>query len=798
MSDLEKYHGQVIEQRPANFETPPESTGHSTSNLIMGVLRRWYIVLLIFFVMCAIGIPAIWLLIKPLYSVTGAIRVVPSLPKILTGEADRGEILNYDTFMNTQAQMITSSRVVQRAATDLADKNLAYFENEPTGFVTKLKQTLKNTRAKPESASILKQAISNGVISAAPARRTELIKVTMTSTNKGEAGQIVDAFISAYMAIEGDSATEGQDQQLRILTDQHNFLAGKLKTDRARIKTLADEFGSKSPTTLDKRQEIKLDRIGMLLSEVTRWEAKRISLEAQVEVLKNRLELPDANTQEQTTEQEKLATEVEQAVDANDPTRRSYINADLTLNAFIANLTQLEQELIVAELRFAPTNPELRDKAVVIETLKERIEQRKTEVGEMYDGFMAKKIAEAEKEKLLNAENELANAQAELELTGAYEQRFKVMLAQEDIETIDVGRRQLEMEELQEELSLTKETYDRIGRRIDELEMERKRSARIYVAYDADVASIRDKRVKYSAALVFGAFACGMLLAFLRDRADQRLRTPDDVARRIGIRIIGTTTSSDTIKRALLPKQIAGDYQTIRANLRLLNGDRMPKKLVVTSPGLREGKTTFAINLAISMSRSGKKVLLIDGDLRKPDIAHLLNISDGSKGLQDVLFGREFDQAVCFVPSVGLDVLAPNSRDGADAYELLALPGAAQRINTISQKYDHVIIDTPPMLAFPDALVWAKMADGVILTSFAGHTTAPDLREANEKLAQINVNVLGTVLSNVDTAHSYYRYRHNYHAQNTRSRKSNKRAGANLLSSMQSRKRKKPADGTPK
>jgi receptor protein-tyrosine kinase len=279
-----------------------------------------------------------------------------------------------------------------------------------------------------------------------------------------------------------------------------------------------------------------------------------------------------------------------------------------------------------------------------------------------------------------------------------------------------------------------------------------------------------------------------MLLAFLRDRADLCLRTPDDVVKRIGIRIIGTTTSSDTIKRALLPRQIAGDYQTIRANLRLLNGDKMPKKLVVTSPGMQEGKTTFAINLATSMSRSGKKVLLIDGDLRKPDIAHMLTLPKGSRGLQDVLFGRKFGKAVCSMPSTGLDVLAADSRNMADAYELLALPLTAQHINMISKNYDHVIIDSPPVLAFPDALMWAKIADAVILVSFAGQTTAPDLREASEKLAQINVNVLGTVLNNVEAGHSYYRYGHNYYAQNAHPRKNAKRAAAKLLLPMQTQK----------
>jgi len=789
MSDLEKYNGQVIEHRPANFEMPPESDSHSTSNLIKGVLRRWYIVLLIFFVMCAIGIPAIWLSIKPLYSVTGAIRVAPILENIVTGEEEKfGGTSTYQSFMYTQAEMITSSRVVQRVATDLADKNLAYFENEPTGLVTKLKQTLKNTRAKPEPASILKQAISNGIISAAPGRRTELIKVTMKSTNSEEAKRIVDAFIIAYTDVEVASSTEDEGQKLSFLEDEHKALAIRLKDQREKINALAQEFGSKSSATLDKRQEIKLERIGMLLNAVTKQEVSRIHLETQVDVLKERLESPDANTQEQTTEQEELATETQQPVDQNDPARRGYINADPTLNTFIANLTQLEQDLIVAKQRLAPTNLELENKADVIKTLKERIEQRKTEVGGMYDGFMAKKITEAEKEKLLNAKNELANAQAELELTRALEQRFNYILAQEDTETIDMGRLQLDMEELQDEMSFTKETYERIGRRIDELKMERKRRARISIAYNADLAHTRDKRVKYSAALVFGAMACGMLLAFLRDRADLRLRTPDDVVRRIGIRIIGTTTSSDTIKRALLPRQIAGDYQTIRANLRLLNGDKMPKKLVVTSPGMQEGKTTFAINLATSMARSGKKVLLIDGDLRKPDIAHLLNLPRGSRGLQDMLFGRKFDQVVCSMPSTGLDVLAADSHNRGDAYELLALPLTAQYINTISEKYDHVIIDSPPVLAFPDALMWAKIADAVILVSFAGQTTAPDLREASEKLAQINVNVLGTVLSNVEAGHSYYRYGHNYYAQNARSRKNAKRAAAKLLLPMQSQK----------
>jgi receptor protein-tyrosine kinase len=214
----------------------------------------------------------------------------------------------------------------------------------------------------------------------------------------------------------------------------------------------------------------------------------------------------------------------------------------------------------------------------------------------------------------------------------------------------------------------------------------------------------------------------------------------------------------------------------------------MPKKLVVTSPGMRDGKTTFAINLATSMSKSGKKVLLIDGDLRKPDIAYLLNLPRDSRGLQDVLFGGKLDGAVCSMPSTGLDVLAANSHNAADAYELLALPTTAENISRVSQGYDHVIIDTPPLLAFPDALLWAKIADAVILASFAGQTTAPDLKEAKERLAQIDVRVLGTVLSNVTVGHSYYRYGYNYYSQDDQRREKTKQFDTKLLLPMQSSK----------
>jgi capsular exopolysaccharide synthesis family protein len=317
--------------------------------------------------------------------------------------------------------------------------------------------------------------------------------------------------------------------------------------------------------------------------------------------------------------------------------------------------------------------------------------------------------------------------------------------------------------------------YDQVTRRIQELQIQKQRPARME-PYEAEIGPILDERMKYIMALLFGALACGMLLAFLVNKWDLRLQTPDDVSKRIGLPIIGTTTSSHNIKPYLLPEQIAGDYQTIRTNLGLIGEEGIPRKLVVTSPGMREGKTTFSVNLATSMSRSGKKVLLIDGDLRKPDVAQMLGIPAGSgRGLQDVLLGEEFDNAVHTIPSTGLDVLIADSQSRINGYELLASPGTRQCIDMLSEYYDHVIIDTTPILAFPDALIWATLGDAVILVSYAGHTTTTDLKEAKERLTRINVRVLGTVLSNVPSEYSYFRSDLNRYMQSAKSRGSVKR-----------------------
>jgi polysaccharide biosynthesis transport protein len=689
MDELTRYEdgafGPVIQGMPP----VPEETGPNVLNMLVAAVFRWWrMAVIVFAIICCTGLSVIWLVKKPVYEVTGAIKVSPILSNILTGEADRGDISNYQSFMNTQAEMILSGPIIDRAADDLAPRNLSFFNTKSSTLLKKLQSEFRGSSASSGCAAKLKEAVYSGIINVTATRYSELIKITMVNDKPEDARQIVNAFIRAYMAMEGIRSTQDEDQKLSVLEAEKRTLADKLEAQRLNLDT--------------KIQSIEQGQGGDLFNK-----------------------------------------------------RNEHINADPLVQELVRSIVRLEQDLIASRQLMTPENPLLKQKEEFVESFKKRLEERRQEVGKDFEGQIS---GEA---NAINS-NELVNSYARPGEAVASDKRRREKLTAGDNQ---IGLKQLSIQDMQYQLGLEKEMYDTVTRRIQELEMERKRPARVSVAYNADIANIRDKRIKYSAVVVFAAIACGIGLAFLKDKMDPSLKSPEDITRILGVKIIGTTTNQDSVERKLLPRQLTEDYQTIRANLGLLDEGGMPKKLVITSAGMRDGKTTFSVNLATSLSRSGCRVLLIDGDLRKPDVGRLLNVPRGMRRLQDILMGKTFDESLIAIVSPGLHVLAADSQNAIDPYELLVLPTTALLINKLAEKYDHVIIDTPPVLAFPDALIFAKIAGSVLLASYAGHTSGPELKETKDRLTQINVRILGTVMGNVHLAHTYYRYGYHYYAQ---------------------------------
>jgi succinoglycan biosynthesis transport protein ExoP len=756
MNNLEKYLDQVIEQRPAVSETPPMLQAPKP-NVVQGVLRRWYIALVVTLVLAGLGVPAIWLIIEPQYVVMGALNVAPAVKDILTGKPDYGDITAYGNFVNTQAATLTSGGIVLKVADDLAGRNLTFFSGAPQTRLDKVRSLLGVPAGNPEPAAVLKTAIQRGIISARYIPETTWIGVTMKGQNANEAKQIVDSFLQNYVLWYQSESSKEDTQSLSALEERQRDLNTKIKGYHDQIRQLASDYGT---TELTAHQQMEMERETTLLAERTRLEAKKIDMEATIGLL------------EKT---ERIAFSPEQAV----ADCRDYVMSDPTVRELSASVVQMERDLMVSRASLSAGNQVLDRQEELLATFKKSLEDKRNELEDEFYDRLDRRLEDA-------AQLKLQSAQAEHQQVLIHLQKIDEVLSAQDARTQKIGRDNLDIRDIQFRLDLDTEIYDQVSRRIKTLQMEQEQRPRVRVDRLAEVDSIEDKRIPYSAAVLFVAFGCGCGLAFLRDKADKTLHNPDDLSRDLGLPLLGTTINSHALRPEMFAEQIASDYQTIRTNLGLITSGGMPRRLTVSSPGVREGKTTFAVNLATSLAKSGKKVLLIDGDLRKPDIRHMLNMPNGTPGVQEVLLGEDPSGIVRTVPGSGLHVLVANSRSRVDAYELLTSPGAAEQIEKLGREYDHLIIDTPPALAFPDALIWAKLTDAVVLVSFAGQTTSPDLKEARDRFLRIRARVLGAVLSNVRLEQSLYRYNYSYVGQGAGTARRARKSRKLLLASQQS------------
>jgi len=733
MNNLEKYLDQVIEQKPVAYDSPVPPEQPAQPSVTEALHRRWYIAVLVSVLVCALALPAIWLLIKPRYVVTGYIQVAPVLPSILTGEPDRGEISDYDSYMNTQAKRILSPDALDKVAKQLKPQNLSFLREDANDLLVRLAGLVQAGPRTKDAVEILRRAITKGVVAAAPVRRTEFISVTVKSRNDAEARLIINSLLKNYKDTYDFDSTKGTNDALRKLEDEENARAGTIRTQQKEINSLATPFGT---TALDSRQQMEMQQQATLWAEKTRQEARRMSLEASIAALK---QLGDSDTPP------------EQLMAA----RKEYINADSMVTELTRNIVELKRDMLIAKQKLAPENPELARQQQLLTVFEANLKEKEEELTQEFEAQVAARTT------TMNAQK-IAALNAELRQVNRYYESLAKELDSQETTTTAVGKANVTLQDVQFSMAMNQQLLEQIRRRINDIRMQTPRAARIVMMGEPEIASIEDKRLKYTAVVVFLALGCGFGLAILRDRMDKTLQSPEDLTRQLDLPVIGTTTSSRTVKAALFPEHLAGDYQTIRTNLSLLTVGGMPRKLAVSSAGIGEGKTTFAVNLATSLAKSGKRVLLIDGDLRKPDIGFMLGIRNGLTGLQDVLLGGNPQDSIHMVPSSGLHVLVANPRNLTDAYELLTSTTAAEQIEKLSRQYDHLIVDTPPALAFPDALVWAKLTDAVVLVGFAGQTTVPDLKEARERFSRIRANVVGAVLSNVPVYRSLYRSSYSY------------------------------------
>lgn len=257
--------------------------------------------------------------------------------------------------------------------------------------------------------------------------------------------------------------------------------------------------------------------------------------------------------------------------------------------------------------------------------------------------------------------------------------------------------------------------------------------------------------------VVLGALiglAAGLSVAVLRQVADTRIRSTHDIAQITDRPIIGTIAyDSDAGKRPLIvheePKSPkAESYRALRTNLRFMDIENTRHSFVVTSSLPSEGKSTTSANIAIALAEQGAKVVLVDGDLRKPKVASTMGV-DGSVGLTDLLSGRAEPKDVVQRWGRGRLYVLPAGRIPPNPSELLGSHTMQQVHDQLLAEHDYVIIDAPPLLLVTDGAVLSELAHGTLLVVASGQTPRSALAGAVAQLQGIGSEVSGIVVTKV-------------------------------------------------
>jgi capsular exopolysaccharide synthesis family protein len=269
----------------------------------------------------------------------------------------------------------------------------------------------------------------------------------------------------------------------------------------------------------------------------------------------------------------------------------------------------------------------------------------------------------------------------------------------------------------------------------------------------------------------------GLALAFAIESMDNTIKTPEAAEALIGAPLLGVVPMLSQAKRHLIadaperdlavfkdPTSLAAEAcRSIRTNMLFISAQKEFSLFSVTSPGPQDGKTTVAINLAVTMAQAGGRVLLIDTDMRKPRIHKSFGLKS-DKGISSVMAGDvQLNDAICKSEVPNLDIL-PCGPMPPNPAELLHTERFRQILAQCRGSYDRVVLDSPPIAPVTDPAIIGSVTDGVVLVLRAGHTTREAAQFARRQLADAGARILGLVINKSDRKGGGYGYGYGYYA----------------------------------
>lgn len=373
-------------------------------------------------------------------------------------------------------------------------------------------------------------------------------------------------------------------------------------------------------------------------------------------------------------------------------------------------------------------------------------------------------IDESDKQIASELKNIRASVKAEYDAAIGQEKMLETQLDTLRTQTLEADRTSIQYNILKRDVDTNRQLYNALLQRYKEVGMAGgAKSSNIAIVDRAEVPISRfapSLALNLMLGFLLGAML-GVMIALLLEYIDDSLKTPQDIENHLKLPVLGIIPRliKQTPREALKDPRSAfsESYRSVRTALQFSTERGVPKVILITSPGAGEGKTTSALTLAQNFVQLGKRVLLIEGDLRNPSLAKAMGLVGGD-GLSSILSGaKTFANSVTTTNNKKLDVILSGPLPPSPT-ELLAGSRLVSLLLIAAQKYDQIIIDGPPVLGIADSPILANAAGGTLLIVRSGSSRISSAQAAIKRLRVTRAHLIGVLLTQYDAKASGYGY----------------------------------------
>ncbi len=701
---------------------PYADLDHDTPILVQywqAMLRHKIAIAIILAACVALGIIAT-LLMTPYYTSTATVEINREQDKVtnvegVTSSDGGGQNLE---FYQTQYSLLESRSLAERVvrAQNLAAKDDFFetFNVDPnnSGLLTDNPQTqsaAQRTARFKLAADILQQHIS-----ISPIRGSSLVEISFQSPSAALSAQIANAWVEQFIASNLDRRFSSTADARKFLEAQLGDLKQKLEDSERNLSAYAD---NKQIITLSSERTPD----GKTVSQKTLASA---NLEALNAALANAIA-------------ERIAAESE----ANG--RAGNINAltNDALNNLREERAKVEAEYAKLMVQFEPGYPAAKALATQIAALDKSIS---AEEARSRTGTSARYQEARDREQQLRAQVNSLKGQFSSE-----------------------RRDSIQYNIFQREVDTNRQLYDGLLQRYKEIGVAGVGTNNISVVDRAQPpAGPSSPQLLLNIALaILAGLGLATAYVFLMEQIDQTVKDPSDLKFKLGIAPLGSIPNLD--KEDILlslgdKKSVAWEaYLSIRTSLAFLTDHGVPRSFLLTSTRPNEGKSTSALALAAVLASTQKRILLIDGDMRNPSLHQMLN-EKNTNGLSNYLAGDDdLDKLIYRDSLYGFDAMSAGPIP-PNAAELLSSTRMRELVTKLSEIYDTVIIDAPPVLGLADIPLLADSVEGVIYTIEAGGVKLRGIQAAIQRVRSSHAHIFGGIVTKVQPQHSGYGYGYGY------------------------------------